>query len=344
MVDFSTASNEAEFIEAVRNVYKAYVPESDAWAQPNFFSINATIIGGLTWTAYNEAKNGIDLRVNPQTAQGEYLDIIAGTPPLNLTRYGPTQATGNVAVNFPAMTVVPAGYVFTTSAGVTYRVTANTALTAGVGTVPVVSNGTGTAQNSLVNQPLPSSDGMAVSLGIYGGNDTETDDQLRDRMYGERSKAHFFGSACSYEDVLKGLPGVTRAWAIEDGLTAKIVFLMEDKYPCGEPLPSDVSDIISMLQDECLTNMFFCPVLEGATSISIAPEIIWTTCPADTCEVENAMRDWLRANYNISEGVAICDIQRFLDEQFPDLGGKVACCGDYPPVPCAVYNCVELVG
>jgi hypothetical protein len=119
---------------------------------------------------------------------------------------------------------------------------------------------------------------------------------------------------------------------------------MEDKYPCGEPLQLDIDNVVSYFQDDCLTNLYFCPVFEGAKSISIAPEIAWGVCPADICEVEVAMREWLRANYDISQGVKICDIQRFLDEQFPDYDGQISCCGDYPAVPCAVYNCVELVG
>ena len=41
------ATNEREFIESVREVFRAYVPESDAWAKPNFFDINATVTGGF---------------------------------------------------------------------------------------------------------------------------------------------------------------------------------------------------------------------------------------------------------------------------------------------------------
>jgi Baseplate J-like protein len=344
MVDFATASNEAEFIESARAVFKAYVPESDAWAQPNFFSINATVVGGLAWSAFNEARNGIDKRVNPQTAVGEYLDIIAAMPPVNLQRLTPTSSSGFVMVNFPSLTFVPLGYELTTAAGIKYTATALTTLTGGIGSVPVVSSGTGSNQNSINNQPLVSSDGVATSLGIFGGQDTESDDQFRDRIFGSRVESVFFGSACSYEAAMRGLPGVTRAWAVEDGIAARILFLMEDKYPCGVPLQADIDAITAHFNDACLTNMFFCPLFEGAKSLTISPEITFANCPDDICEVQDALQEWLRDNFGLCDGVEVCDITQFLKDTFPDYGPTIKCCDDYPPVPFAVYNCVELVG
>ncbi len=344
MVEISSAANEVEFIESVRSIFRAYVPESDAWAQPNFFSINATIIGGLAWSAFNEARNGIDARVNPQSASGEYLDIIAGQPPLFLTRYGPTKAMGSIAVNIPSLTTIPAGYVFQTADGTSYTANSTTPLISGVGTVAVTSSGTGALQNSVMNRPMELTNGQAVSLGIYGGNDGETDEGLRARIFSSQQSAHFFGSACTYESALLAYPGVTRAWAIEDGLTAKITFLMEDTYPCGTPQQTDIDTIKDYFKDECRTNMFFCPFFEGAKTSVIGPEINWNVCHDRICEVEAAMQLWLRANYDIGEGVSGCDIQAFLDNEFPELGGTVGTCCYFPPIPCTVYNCVELVG
>ena len=344
MVDLTSASNEVEFIESVRAIFRAYLPESDAWQSPNFFSINATIVGGLAWSAFNEAQNGLDLRINPQTAVGEYLDIIGGQPPLFLTRYGPTKSTGSVSVNFPSVLSIPVGYVFTAANGVEYKVTAVTALTAGVGTVPVISTGTGALQNSLIGQPLIGAAGQAISLGLYGGNDGEDDESFRNRIFATQSKPTFFGSACSYENELKTITGVSRAWATEDGLVASIRFLMEKKYPCGVPLQADIDAVKAHFAQDCLTNMFFCPVFEPAVSLIISPEVTWGACPTDICEIEKAMQDWLRANYDISEGVTICEVENWLQQTYPEFDPKIKCCTDFPPVCGAVYNCVELVG
>lgn len=335
-MEFKDAKKEAEFIESIRSIFRAYVPESDAWAKPNFFDINATVIGGIAWSAVNEARNGVDLRLNPQTAVGEYLDIIAATPPLDLTRRAATQATGFVKVDYP----VTVGYEFKAEDGTIY-----TATEAGSGVIAVISKGYGKDQNSIENRPLEGSDGTARSLGIWGGYDVECDDQFRRRIYAAKSKFHFFGSACSYEDALLAFPGVTRVWTAEDGGVAKIMFLMEDKYPCGQPRQEDIDEIIDYFKDECLSNMFFCPNFEGACTKTIAPEIEWTlTAPEDICEVQAAMTDWLRENYDIGEGVKIYEIQCWLDAYYPEYGGKIPCCDDYEPEPCCVYNCVQLLG
>ena len=258
MVDFSTATTPEEFIEAARATFRAYVPESDAWAEPNFFSINATVIGGLFWNAWNEARNGLDKRINPQTAVGEYLDIIAGQPPLNMTRLAPTQSTGFVMVDLPGIVNVPAGYLFTAADGTQYESVAFTTLTGGQGTVEVRSVGTGSAVNSLNNRPLSASDGSAVSLGIFGGNDVECDDSFRRRIFAAQARgAVFFGSPCSFGAAILAFPGVTRAWTFTDGLTTGVSFLMEDKYPCGVPLQSDIDEVTAFFKDECLCGRVF---------------------------------------------------------------------------------------
>lgn len=344
MVDFASATNEAGFVESVRDIFKSYVPESDAWAEPNFFSVNSTIIGGLMWTAFNEARNGFDARVNPQTATGEYLDQIAASPPLYLIRLGAQKASGLVDVNFPAATVIPIGYEFQSAGGVKYQATETVTLVSGIGTIPVSSVGVGSDQNSLIGQTLTSADGDALSQGVFGGADAECDRQLRQRIYAERRKACFFGSPQSYIDVMLGIPGVTRAWVVQDGFTVKIQFLMEDKYCCGVPLDADIDAITAQFADDCLTSLCICPIFEPAKSLVISPDICWTECPPETEVVETALQGFLRANYDIGEGVEICDLQGFLRDTFPEYGPSIKCCDDYPADPCGVYNCVELIG
>lgn len=148
------ATNEQETIEWVRGVFKAYVPESDAWAKPNFFDINATIIGGLMWSAINEAEELVDMRMNPQTVTGEYLDLLVAQPPLNLKRRSATQAVGSVNVELTEINTVPVGYEFKTADDVVYTATAKVELVDGKGIVPVISKEYGSHTNSNHNQPL----------------------------------------------------------------------------------------------------------------------------------------------------------------------------------------------
>lgn len=345
-MDFLTTESEAEFIESIRSIYRAYVPESDAWASPNFFDINAIVIGGMAWSAVNEARNGIDARLNPQTAVGDNLDRIAGFPPLNLVRFGETQATGTVTVSGSSLTFIPAGQTFTTAAGIEFTADADTPLAAGEGQVAVTSTQSGSANNSIEGQPLDmTGDGTAFSDGIFGASDVECDDEFRQRLFSAQSSFHFFGSACSYETAMLAQTGVSRAWAVEDGGVAKILFLMEGTYPCGEPTQADIDAIKASFDDACLTNMFFCPNFEGAKSLTISPTVNWTNGAPDQCEVEDALRNWLRENYSINEGVDHCEIQTFLSATYPDEGPVLDdCCQDYDAVCNAVYNCVEVIG
>lgn len=342
MVDFASAESEQEFIESIRDIYRAYVPESDAWAQPNFFSVNATVVGGLAWSAVNEARRGFDMRVNPQTAVGEYLDLIAGTPPLALVRRPATVATGEIIVSGWPDATIPAGTMFETAAGVKFTTTETVNVGGAFTIAEVVSVLAGSANNSLQNQPMTSGNVSAISLGIFGGFDAETDDQFRARIYAEQTKYAFFGSACSYERMMLAVPGVSRAWAIEDGGVAKIVFLMEDKYPCGTPLAEDIEEIKAFFDDPCLTPLFFCPDFQPACSRSIDLVIEWTEAPDDICAIEAAFEEWLRVNYSIGEGVRGCDIDAWLKDSYPEYGPVIECCEDFPAISCCVYNCANL--
>lgn len=342
MVDFASAESEQEFIESIRDIYRAYVPESDAWAQPNFFSVNATVVGGLAWSAVNEARRGFDMRVNPQTAVGEYLDLIAGTPPLALVRRPATVATGEIIVSGWPDATIPAGTMFETAAGVKFTTTETVNVGGAFTIAEVVSVLAGSANNSLQNQPMTSGNVSAISLGIFGGFDAETDDQFRARIYAEQTKYAFFGSACSYERMMLAVPGVSRAWAIEDGGVAKIVFLMEDKYPCGTPLVEDIEEIKAFFDDPCLTPLFFCPDFQPACSRPIDLVIEWTEAPDDICAIEAAFEEWLRVNYSIGEGVRGCDIDAWLKDSYPEYGPVIECCEDFPAISCCVYNCANL--
>jgi Baseplate J-like protein len=344
MVDFVDAANEQQFIESTREIFRAYLPESDAWAYPNMFSIYATVIGGLAWSSVNEARRGFDARINPQTATGDNLDLIAAQPPLNLLRNGATLSTGMLSVTGWTLATVPVGYQFQTASGKQYVTTSGAVLTAGAGLLSVKSVITGAAQNSPMGQQLTAAGGTAKSLGIFGGFDIETDDQLRARIYAARREFNFFGSSCSYIDALKGFPGVTRAWPVEDGLMSYIVIEMADAYPCGSPLPADITAIENYFTTACLTPLCAPPCFKPVKGLTIHPEITYKDCAADICEINAAMQAWLRANYDLGEGVQACDIRAWLQENYGELGPVISCCEDYPPVCNAVYNCVELIG
>lgn len=340
------ATSEQETIEWVRGIFKAYVPESDAWAKPNFFDINATVIGGLTWSVINEAKSLIDMRMNPQTVTGDYLDLLVAQPPLNLKRRSATQSIGSVSVELTEINSVPLGYEFKTADDVVYTSVAEIELKEGKGVVPVISKEYGAHTNAVPNQPLTAENGTAISQGIYGGYDVECDEELRNRFYVQQAKFTYFGSQCSMEEELSAIRGVSRSWVVRDGTVVKMLVLMEDKYPdrCGIPMQSDFEEIRSYFEEECRTNLFFCPFFDAPKTATIAPEIEWRNGQPTICEVEKKMRAWLRENYGLGDGIEACDIQNWLTENYGEHSPKVSCCGDYPAICDTVYNCVELLG
>lgn len=337
------ATNEQETIEWVRGVFKAYVPESDSWAKPNFFDINATVIGGLTWSAINEARNLIDMRMNPQTVTGAYLDLLVAQPPLNMKRRTATQAIGSVMVDLTEIRSIPVGYVFKTAGNIIYEATAEVPLKEGKGIVPVISKEYGAHTNAVINQSLTAENGTALSQGIYGGFDVECDEELRNRFYAEQAKFTFFGSQCSMEEALSTIRGVSRSWVVRDGAVVKMLVLMEDKYPCGIPMQSDFDEMKSYFEDECRTNLFFCPIFDTPKTETIAPEIHWRNGQPEICDVERKMRTWLRENYSLGDGIEACAIQSWLTENYGEYEPKIFGCADYPAKCDTVYNCVELL-
>ena len=346
MTVFTDQDSEADIVDKVRSTFRAYVPESDAWKKPSFFEVSSIVLGGIAYSAINEARNGIDTRVNAATAVKPYLDIIAATPPLFLTRNNPTKSTGFIEVNCPDMTAIPAGYIFETADGVQFSANDTVTLSAGQGLVGVTSVLEGAAQNSCENQPFEMPLGCtAISRGIFGGFDLECDAQLRRRIFAARSKCYPLGSPQWYENqVGAAIEGITRSWLIQDGGMAKIMFLMEDKYPCGTPLQEDIDALKTHFLDECNMGLCFCPVFCAAKSETIAPEICWEFPPEDIQEVVEEMELWLRNNFDLGEGISTSQIQCFLDDAFPQYEGKIKCCDEYPAKCDVVYNCVEIIG
>jgi len=338
-MSFENAETESEFIDAIRSIFRAYVPESDAWSKPNFFDINATVIGGLAWSGYNEARNGIDARLNIRTVQGEALDLLAATPPLSFFRLGERPSMGSVKFTSDTVATVNAGEVFTTADGVEYTATETVALVDGMAEIPVTSNANGVDQNSLPNQPLETAlDGEVYSCGIVGGADVECDEDFRNRIFAERSKSFFFGSQKSYETIVNGYPGITRVY-FKDGF---IFPMMDDTRPCGIPTCQDLENIADSFNDPCLTPAGCAPALSPATAKVFAPEISWCKAP-DYCAVEASIKQWLIENYGLGQAVVATDFIAFLNAEYSEFGASLVGCCDFPAEPYDIYSCVEII-
>jgi uncharacterized phage protein gp47/JayE len=137
------------------------------------------------------------------------------------------------------------------------------ALTAGiVGNLP-----DGDALNLVT--AIPGVDTAMLLGDMSGGVDTETDDQLRERILFRIQNPPMGGSQADYVRWAMAVPGVTRAWAaceIGPG-TMTVRFLMDDLYPDnhGLPQPADievVSDYIDSKRPVTVKDCFvMAPIL-----------------------------------------------------------------------------------
>jgi uncharacterized phage protein gp47/JayE len=194
----------------------------------------------------------------PDTAEQEWLDRHGQIWLVNADgskgRKAATYAAGTVQFSGTVGLTVLAGTQLAGSNGVFYLTTTLAEIGSdGLGQASVVAQTAGSTGN------LP--DGTALSVtatnlgiatttclgDITGGVDTETDDELRERVLFRIQNPPMGGDAADYVAWATAVPGVTRAWAapeIGPG-TITIRFLMDDLYPDNYGLPQ-ASDIITV--------------------------------------------------------------------------------------------------
>lgn len=89
--------------------------------------------------------------------------------------------------------------------------------------------------------PIPGVDSTASVVELTGGVDTETDDQLRDRVLRRIRQPPMGGCAYDYEAWALAVPGVTRAWCFpqEMGIgTVTVRFVMDDLRADNDGIPT----------------------------------------------------------------------------------------------------------
>lgn len=149
-----------------------------------------------------------------QTAEAEYLDRWASV--FGVYRKAATAAAGTVRVSFSAEPVdVPVGTVLQADAGAQYQ-TVGSPTTAGVVEVEALLAGAdGNLEAGDVISfvsPVAGVDSAAECLGVSGGADAETDEELRARLLERARERPAGGAAQDYVAWAKEVAGVTRAW------------------------------------------------------------------------------------------------------------------------------------
>jgi uncharacterized phage protein gp47/JayE len=219
----------------------------------------------------------------PDTAEKEWLDRHGNIWLVNADgskgRKSATYASGTVQFVNQSGTpgaIIPIGTLMTGGNGVQYQtVTEGEIGSGGVGTAEVAALTSGRVSNLsdgdtlTINPAIPGVDIASAFGDISGGFDTETDDQLRERILFRIQNPPMGGDLADYVAWAMAVPGVTRAWAaceIGPG-TMTVRFLMDDTYPDnhGLPTPADVqmvSDYVNSKRPVTVVDCFvMAPIL-----------------------------------------------------------------------------------
>lgn len=177
-------------------------------------------------------------QIMPDTSESEWLERHASLW-LSEGRKPAAAASGLVSFTGISGSVVPAGTVLTTAAGVQVATTAEATLTAGAASVAAAAVDAGAAGNLVAGTPLSlvspiagvQSTATVASGGLTGGADVEDDEALRSRVIARIQQPPQGGCAYDYEAWALQVEGVTRAWVYPQELglgTVTVRFVRDD--------------------------------------------------------------------------------------------------------------------
>jgi uncharacterized phage protein gp47/JayE len=238
-------------VQRARNAFRSEMPGTDSWVWPNNVYVTAKVIGGAVWEVFGRLK-WMDRQRFAMTAEGYELERHGLD--YGIARKPASYAQGNVLVvadTYP--TAISVGTVFTRADGATFRSTQSKQV--GKYTldalVPVVADTPGRDSNTVYGTPLQLVHSHVVSAavdseGLGQGSDTETDDQLRERILHRKRYPPRGGDEHDYIGWARELFGVTRVFVKGNAYgrgTVGVWFLMDDTYPAGIPQAGDVAAV-----------------------------------------------------------------------------------------------------
>jgi uncharacterized phage protein gp47/JayE len=147
--------------------------------------------------------------------------------------------------------------------------------------------------------PVPGLISVTV-VGLTGGTDTETDDELRARILKRIQQPPMGGSATDYEQWALAVPGVTRAWASPNEMgigTVTIRFLMDDLRADndGWPEPEDIEAVaayIDTVRPVTVKDCYVCAPVKQFIDVYI--NNLNPNTDEVKAEIEAALRDMLK--------------------------------------------------
>ena len=220
--------------QAMQDIASSDLPNANGLLRRSVLRVLSWVQAGMAHLHYGYL-DWISRQSVPFTSTDEFLEGWAQLKAI--VREPATAATGTWSGTGTNGKVLPAGTLVLREDGATYSVTADSAVSGGVITAPIVAQTAGAAGNADAGTVLTlgvvidgiNSAGTAASA-ITGGADQEVDSHLRTRMLHAYQAPPQGGAATDYVAWALAVPGVTRAWCqpLSDGDGTVTVFTMWD--------------------------------------------------------------------------------------------------------------------
>jgi len=181
----------------------------------------------------------ISKQIFPDQAEVEFLERWASI--YAIQRKAATFATLTITGTGVDTTVIPAGTAYKRDDGLTYTTDAETTIAAGVFSVNVTADTSGTGSNiddgesvTLVSPLSGVNSGALISATVTEGEDVESDASLRDRVLARIRTPPSGGTVTDYIAYARSVAGVTRAWVLPGHLgegTVGVSFVEDGEDP-----------------------------------------------------------------------------------------------------------------
>ena len=229
----------------IRADLKAHLPDADPELRRGNLQVISRVLAGSVHGLYGLAQR-LSEQIMADTAELAWLERHSGI--WGIARKSATNAEGNLAVTGDNGAVVALGAEFKRSDDARFFATAETTLTGGSASVPVIAadaGENGNTESDVAFTLLSYLEGVNTSArsasgGITGGADAESDAALRARVITRIQEPPQGGAASDYEAWALEVEGVTRAYVYPgrtgDG-TVGVTILLDDSE--SGPLPSE---------------------------------------------------------------------------------------------------------
>jgi uncharacterized phage protein gp47/JayE len=247
----------------VRDAVRANLPGADANVPNSILRVLSDVTGAACHLVLQYV-DWLSLQLLPDTAETIWLDRHAQIWLVNSDgstgRKLSTLASGTITATGTQGIVVPMGSELISAPtipgvpAIMYQTMQTVIMSAGPTPISVQALDPGSAGNLLYGTVIsfspiiPSIDMDTTVIEMFGGTDTETDDELRARILQRIQEPPMGGDATDYEAWALQVPGVTRAWSspLEMGIgTVTIRFMMDDLRADNYGLPTD-DDVVTV--------------------------------------------------------------------------------------------------